>query len=266
MKSPSTPRTLKQWPRQPAWFILTGLWLAICLGATSISAAEGPEIPAPDGPTLAANVRNLVPEATEVQGTLIIRRGPAKRVRLPIFFKTEVGENSWRASYEVKGTNGTTLEKLSVVHHLDSTNQYHWDRTSAVSTQRAASPGDTMASFADSDFWLADLGLEFLHWPQQRLLKDKNGMRKSRYCRVLESTNPDPKPGAYATVVSWIDHEYGGVILAEAYDTERNLVKSFEIDGVTEVNDQWQLKAMKITDHRLNSRTQIEFNYQSKAH
>lgn len=260
----SMPSSLMRCFCQPGWRSFYGLWLLATLLVTPAAAAERPEIPATDGPTLAASVRNLVPEATEVQGTLIIRRGPAKRTRVPIFFKTEVGENSWRASYEVKGTNGTTLEKLSVVHHLDSTNQYRWDRSTATATQGTA-PADPMAAFAESDFWLADLGLEFLHWPQQRLLKDKNGMRKSRYCRVLESTNPNPKPGAYATVVSWIDHEFGGVILAEAYDTERNLLKSFEIDGVTEVDDQWQLKAMKITDHRLNSRTQIEFNYQSKA-
>jgi len=59
-----------------------------------------------------------------------------------------------------------------------------------------------MIPFADSEFWVADLGLEFLHWPRQRLLKKE--MRHSKSCEVLESVNPQPVPGGYRARVSWI--------------------------------------------------------------
>lgn len=229
-------------------------------------AAEQRDIPAPDGPTLARNVRNMVPEQAEVRGTLSIRRGPGRRIRIPVRFETIVGERHWRAVYETS-TNGTPLERLTVIHAFDSTNQYQWQGPGAIVTNAAAAGvagADLIKPFAASDFWLVDLGLEFLQWPEQRLLKEKNGMRKSRYCRVLESINPSPSPGGYARVVSWIDHEFGGVILAEAYDQKRTLVKSFEIDGVTEVDDRWRLKAMEIIDHRTDSLTRLEFDYTLK--
>ena len=230
--------------------------------------AETRDIPAPDGPTLAAGVRNMVPEATEVRGALVVRRGPGKRLRLPIRLQTIVGETTWRAVYEVSTTNGVPFERLSVIHGFNVPNQYLWNRESNPAAPDATPtkvPNDqTMVPFAGSGFWLADLGLEFLHWPEQRLLKERNGMRKSRYCRVLESINPNPGTHGYARVISWIDHEFGGVILAEAYDSQKKLIKEFEIDGVTEVNDRWHLKAMEILDRRLDTRTRIEFDYSLK--
>src|SRR5436190_1178348 len=49
--------------------------------------------------------------------------------------------------------------------------------------------GDHLAKpFAGSDFWLCDLALEFLHWPEQKILKTE--LRKTLSCKVLESINP----------------------------------------------------------------------------
>ena len=47
-----------------------------------------------------------------------------------------------------------------------------------------------MIPFAGSDFWIADLGLEFFHWPEQKVLKKE--FRRNCSCVVLESTNPNP--------------------------------------------------------------------------
>jgi hypothetical protein len=248
----------------PVLLVLAVIALALLVSAR-VSAAVQRDIPAPDGPTLARNVRNMVPEAAEVRGTLSIRRGPGKRLKIPVRFETIIGENHWRSVYETS-TNAVPQERLTVIHAFDSTNQYRWHRPDPSSATNTATvgPSDLMRPFAGSDFWLTDLGLDFLHWPEQRLLKEKNGMRKSRYCRVLESINPFPAPGGYARVVSWIDHEFGGVILAEAYDAKRILMKSFEIDGVTEVEDRWRLKAMEILDHRTDSLTRLEFDYTIK--
>src|SRR6185436_20556371 len=78
-----------------------------------------------------------------------------------------------------------------------------------------------------SDFWLTDLGMDFLHWPSQRIIKTQ--MIKSRWCNVLESINPNPAPGQYARIISWLDKESGGPLLAEAYDANGKRVKEFEI-------------------------------------
>jgi hypothetical protein len=70
-----------------------------------------------------------------------------------------------------------------------------------------------MIPFAGSDFWVADLGLEFLHWPKHLLLRKE--MRRSRPCDVLESTCSQPATG-YSRIVSWIDIESAGILHAHA--------------------------------------------------
>jgi len=56
-----------------------------------------------------------------------------------------------------------------------------------------------------SDFWIADFGLEFLFWPEQKILKKE--FHNNCACVVLESTNPSSRTNGYARVVSWIDEE-----------------------------------------------------------
>ena len=119
--------------------------------------------------------------------------------------------------------------------------------------------------FAGTDFWLTDLGLEFLHWPQQRLVKDaKITMRLGRPCKVLESTNPRPVEGVYGRVISWIDSELGNLIYAEAYDVQNKRYKVFSLNGFKKVNGRWQVKDMVLRDDKADSRTHLEFSFQAE--
>ena len=58
----------------------------------------------------------------------------------------------------------------------------------AGAPEKKLAGADSMVPFAGSDFWVADLGLEFLHWPQQRLSKKE--MRRSRFCAASPSSPP----------------------------------------------------------------------------
>ena len=118
-----------------------------------------------------------------------------------------------------------------------------------------------MKPFAGSDFWLVDLGLDFLHWPQQRVIRKQ--MRKNLFCDVLESTNPHPAPGAYSRVVSWIAvnrPEEIVVVHADAYDSNDKLLKEFDPKRVQKINGAWQLEEMEIRNRQAGTRTRIEFN------
>jgi hypothetical protein len=115
-----------------------------------------------------------------------------------------------------------------------------------------------MIPFAGSDFWVADLGLEFLHWPTQRLLRKE--IRRGQGCDVLESVNPQPAPGAYSRVVSWVDRDTDGIINAEAYDSKGKLLKEFAATDIKKVRGQWELKGMEISNRQTGSRTTIEFD------
>jgi hypothetical protein len=120
------------------------------------------------------------------------------------------------------------------------------------------SGNDLLHPFAHSDFWIADLGLEFFHWPEQKTLKKET--RKTRSCNVLESTNPNPSTNNYSRVVSWIDEESGGIVHAEAFDAQNKLLKEFDPKSFKKVNGQWELQEMQIRNVQTASRSRIEFD------
>jgi len=112
--------------------------------------------------------------------------------------------------------------------------------------------------FEGSDFSIADLGLEFFHWPEQRLAKKE--MKRSRSCMVLESINPQPAPGTYSRVVSWVDNESHGIVMAQAYDAQGKEVKEFIPKKVKKVEGQWQLQEMEIDNDQTGSSTRVDFD------
>ena len=115
---------------------------------------------------------------------------------------------------------------------------------------------------AGSDLWVGDLGLEFLHWPEQRVLKSE--MRRGRSCKVLESVNPAPTTNGYSRVVSWIDNETDGIVRAEAYDKNNKLFKECEPKGFKKVKGRWELREMRIRNLKTGSQTVMEFDLASK--
>jgi hypothetical protein len=120
---------------------------------------------------------------------------------------------------------------------------------------------ELMTPFAGSDFWLADLGLEFFHWPEQKVLKKE--FRRNCSCVVLESTNPNPATNGYSRVDSWIDEESGGIVMARAYDAQDRLLKEFYPKDVKKVKGQWQVESLEIDNVQTGSRTRLEFDLKS---
>jgi len=119
---------------------------------------------------------------------------------------------------------------------------------------------DTAKPFAASDFWLCDLGLEFFHWPAQKILPHTTTLKRGREYTLLESTNPNPPTNGYSRVVSWIDKETGGILEAEAYDATGKLLKDFAPKSFKKVNGQWELQEMEIRNVQTGSRTRLEFD------
>lgn len=240
---------------------------AAALLLTAAAAPESqPKTPSPAeaskrGHALAAEILSQRPDGkSHFTGTLEIRSG--KRTE-KFFMEAEVTllDGGWQSQY-FAGTS-TGVEKLIVIHSTNGPNRYLYGRTLAPGT--AAPAMKTLSSaeaatkaFAGSDFSPADLGLEFFHWPEQRLLKTE--MRRGRSCRVLESVNPQPDPGACSKVVAWIDLETDAIVHAEAYDGAGALLKEFDPKEFKKVRGQWQLEEMEINNRRTGSRTRIEFN------
>ena len=246
--------------------ILASVWIAIGSSTGQTGKNEPLTFPpvidsAREGQAVAARLRAAMPgEDAEYGGVLRIRRGQVIRT-IPITSRLSTGKTSWQIIYETQATDERPAQKLTVIHASDQPNVYHYRH--GTNEDLRLTGHETAIPFAGSDFWLMDLGVEFLHWPEQRLLKRE--MRKQRACQVLESRPTRTSAnGGYARVVSWIDAEADGVLMAEAYDVQGKLLKEFEIDKFTKVEGRWQLKRMEMRSYKPSSRTVIEFDFDGR--
>jgi hypothetical protein len=200
-------------------------------------------------------------EGNNLTGALKIKDAKGKRSEIPIKFQTLVTSTNWQNVYLMHDAAKNRAALLTVIHAPNRPNLF-------VMATIAGTGGDeevtqlegnqAMIPFAGSDFWVIDLGLEFFHWPVQRVLKKE--MKSSMACRVLESTNPNPAPGAYRRVISWVDVETLGIVKAEAYDANNKLMKTFTPKKFKKVSGRWQLKEMEMLNERTDSRTTITFD------
>jgi Outer membrane lipoprotein-sorting protein len=212
--------------------------------------------------------RNLAKQLVEVRpsealtntGTLQIRSGQGKERKASLTIQTVVGTKGWSNTYSAI----LYLDKdrfsyvLIVGHLLEQAGSYHLtEETVAGRVEKELSPDKTMVPFAGSDFWLCDLGLEFFHWPDQKIIKKE--FSRGRGCMVLESTNPNPTNG-YSKVDCWIDEESYGIVHAEAFDPKGKKLKEFDPKSFKKVNGQWQLQDMEIQNVQTGSRTTIRFD------
>jgi hypothetical protein len=250
--------------------LAVGLGIGLRAGRAAAPAAIAPlpSDPVEAGKKLSAELRALAPtEDSITRGKLKIRDRDGHTTEVPVVCKVLAGEPSWRAVYETLGTNGSVAERFTVTHTLGAANQYLVERALGTNDRPASATGlrldQATLALGASDFWLIDLGLDFLHWPEQRVLKTQ--MRKGRSCRVLES-RPGPAPAVpYGRVLSWVDIETGGLILAEAYDTENKLIKEFSVRSFEKVNGRWQLEEMEIRDLKKRSRSWLQFDFTREA-
>jgi hypothetical protein len=202
-------------------------------------------------------------------GVLKIREAKGGHAEIPVKFEVVVTGTNWMSIYEkTLPTNETGFSMLTVMHDGSISNQYR------MTVSFAGQPGlhftkersDFVATLPFAgDFLAADLGLEYFHWPVQKILKPYE-MRRGRPCKVLESTNPNLAstnvfpPIPYSRVVSWIDNETLGIVQAEAYDAKGKLLKEFYPKDFKKVNGQWELGEMEMINDQTGSQTWINFD------
>lgn len=237
-----------RWLFFPLFCVATSLAVA---ATNELSKAES------EGRQLAQRLRELRPaESSSVTGVLKIFRPRIKPVFVPVEFITTVTATNWQTEYFARGTNAETTATLTIIHADQQPTQYRLENSTF------AGGAESMTPFAGSDFWLADLGLEFLHWPGQRLVKKE--IKRGEACDVLESTNPSPHANGYSRILAWVDQDSGGIVQAEAYDARGKLLKEFEPKGVTKVRGQWQVDEMLILNSQTKARTRLEFHFDAK--
>ncbi len=244
----------------PAKRLAPLLSLTLALLSSQLTLADARD----DGMQLAAELRQASPpEEIQVEGLIRMRHPSGQRTAIPFSYRVEVLPHGWNGIYSTPGGEGIPQQTLTVLHQNQQPNLYTLQSSNAP-TQSLQGPS-AMTAFAHSDFWLADLGLDYLHWPEHRILEHlKIKMRKGRPCQILESINPDPSAKGYTRVLSWIDRETRKPIIAEAYAPDGSLLKEFEVGGVTKVNGVWELKNLEMRNVQKDSLTLLEFQYESR--
>jgi Outer membrane lipoprotein-sorting protein len=259
--------------------LLAAAILFFAFGATA-QTTKGLSDAEVQGQQLAQEILSQRPaENTNIKGVMQIRDEKGHRSEVPIVSRiivtidvanTNITLPDWYTFYQATLTN--KMECLRVAHTSGLTNIYTYSTNAndavpmvgdfpvigRIFGSHPISAPALMTPFAGSDFWIADLGLEFFHWPDQKIIKHES--RRSRACVVLESTNPNPTPGGYSRVDTWIDNETLGIVHAEAYDANGKLIKVFDPKSFKKVNGQWELQDMEIRNVQTGSRSWIKFD------
>jgi len=214
------------------------------------------------GRQLARKLCDVYVENSTNTGVLKVRDAQGRRSEILVECEVITTATNWQNRYQAKfGTNANDVTTLIVTHCNAESNSYVLFERLSIHIGMGLSGNRTMTPFAGSDFWICDLGLEFFHWPDQKILKRE--FRRNCSCAVLESTNPHPGANSYSRVVSWIDEESGGIVMARAYDAQGRLLKEFYPKDVKKVNGEWQVQSMEIDNVQTGSRTRLELDLKS---
>jgi len=205
-----------------------------------------------EGRALAQQLRELRPAQDFTNAaTLKLRGNKARRVDVPVEIHTFVTETNWQTVYRASTTNAVAA--FGVVHAPAQPNEYRLESCGETSHATQLLP------LAGSDFWLLELGAEFFHWPDQRLVKKE--VKKGQTCDVLESRPDSVAINGYSRVVSWIDRDTGGIVQADAYDANGKLLKEFEVREFSKVNGEWRVTEVQMRNVQARTSTLLVFDY-----
>ena len=231
--------------------ICSALAVALVFALLLLNGLQAVE-PLPDGNQLAKTIRNLIPEENvEIRATMEVIERENKRLETEVVIQVEkLGLAQWQTTYKAKRDEDVS-EHWRIRREIGQPNRYEHKGHLAKRTE-------ILSSMAGSSFYIADFGMEFLHWPSQTVLKTQR--RKSRLCHVLESRNPKPAKGEYHRVVSWLDKETGGILLADIYTAEAKPIKRFAVKGLTKKDGRWQVDEMEMRDTKTRARSRLYFH------
>jgi len=241
--------------------LVLGCW-HLAAAALQLDAPITPADPAAAGRELVARLLALRPaENTTNEAVLHVRVNKTNQFEVPLCIEVCVSGTNWSTAYRTHGTNKDHAAAFTVTHTENGPDEYRvmiFSRPAAATNGFDLLPGpQAFIPFAGSDYWLADLGMEFLHWPAQRLLQKE--LCRGQSCDKLESLAPPGQTNGYVRVISWFDIDTGGPVLVEAYDGQGKLVKEFKPNGFKKVNGQYQVEEMEMNNRRTGSRTTFRF-------
>jgi hypothetical protein len=247
----------------------TVLALALCL-TSAVGWAQpksGLRLPEPvdpvkaarEGKALVAELLSQLPESeSRTSGMLRTRERRGKTTAYKVFFSVAPSGTNVISRYVARDESPTPFAELTIIQALGFPNRYFLSTRGEPANP--ISGAQLMHPFAESEFWIADLGLEFLYWPNQMVTGQE--MKRGQWCEILESRPVDLVHG-YSKVVSWIaSSQKPGIVIvqADAYDHNGRLLKQFSPKKLQRVEKQWQLQQMEMLNRQTGTRSTIDFD------
>ena len=114
----------------------------------------------------------------------------------------------------------------------------------------------------DTGITYADLTLEFLYWPNARVLGEET--IRTRSCWKLQVV-ADSHDSQYWNVVIWVDKASGALMRMDGYDWDGKVAKRFEVVSAQKIDNRWFLKQMRVEEmqpgtNKVQARTYLEIN------
>ena len=211
--------------------------------------------PLPSGEALARSIRDALPtENAIIDATMEVTLRDRTRVKTSLNIQTKrLGQAECLMTYETNPARGDGVY-WEVHRTMTKPNRYRIGKKA----KRLAKPVELHIGLAKSAFTLADLGLEFLHWPNQKTIRKQR--RKSRACYVLESSRPSADGGRLLRVVTWVDIKSGGILAADFFSSATTAKKRFSVKGLTKKDGQWQVDEMEMIDVEGRTRSRLRFH------
>jgi hypothetical protein len=218
------------------------------------------------GQDLALRLRTVMPQAPSTNHAMLKIRGTHGRTQVPVVVIARPGSVGWSVEYRV-GRAGSEpgLQVWTIHHRLDGAPRYERQQpapsatkttaTTTTATTATVTEAQGLETLGDGDFALRELGMEFLHWPDQRLRGRE--LSNGRWCQVLESRSG--RPDGPAVVRSWIDENLGVLLSAEVYDGRQRRLKQFSITQFREQGDRWSCSVSMVDDRR-GTKTELSFD------
>jgi hypothetical protein len=246
--------SLRAKTRVLGWFWASIGILAVWMGGLSAAGAE--DTAEAQGREWAQRLRTVAPEEPSTNHAVLRIRNREGRRQVPITVITRPGKGRWSVEYRVGGKGAKGDGEISRIHYSAEgppTFEARLEPPGKPWSKDVPAPGDS--AIANSDFLLRELGMEFLYWPDQRLVGRE--LSNGRWCQVLESISK--KPEGPASVKSWIDEKLGVVLSAEVYDARKVRLKHFSITQFREQADRWTCSVSMVDDVR-GTKTELAFD------
>ncbi|MCS7090489.1 MAG: outer membrane lipoprotein-sorting protein [Verrucomicrobiota bacterium] len=184
---------------------------------------------------------------------------PAQPYQIPLQIAVFPTTSGWCTLYETQAAADRPAARLWIERANDDSPRF-FESVQGPTGQWPAhrtllEPSRRMLGFVGSDFAPADLGMEFVFWPEQRWIRSE--MRRGQFCDVVESALIEPPPAGYARVRAWFDRGTGGLVCAEAYDASGRLVKEFLPRRFRKTNGRWEVTELEMLGYPVRSRSRL---------